>query len=474
MRNWSVALTTALAMLVNLLGIGLAPLSVVAASASARPGGKVDAFGGAFPSWHTHELASNKVEKPSAATASDVLPAWFVAVSDDRVRTAYVDEEAYTDRAGQYRFEGLPRGTHKVTIDAATLPPGLRPGDEESVPVLWLTPGQTQTSEALSTGVRFAAAYDRESGAISGLVFSDQDGDGQPGPAEPRIAGVRVVDPTVHQYFVPFNDQDLWVLFQEKASCHGAGNLACPDMISSIHLTASSDGTIYYYDHWEDGYDPDPLTPGATTEVGVVDAGASQLFQSTINPAQVGSQYYYDGRDRITIFGEPASVVRMARPSSFSTTGACPGAADTSGWLASAWEVPEAADWGTEYVATVGEDLAFTIDHAYAGLEVMAWQDGTDVYYNGVLTDTLNAGQVLFVDGENDGAGGAGGVDSGDTITATAPIQVQMMTGACSAAIVSAHGYTLQPLEAWDDAYWAPVPGFAASCTPDGRNDRGR
>jgi len=406
------------------------------------------------------------------------LPAWFSASRDDQV----ADQTTYTDGTGQYRFEGLPHGTHKVTLDQTTLPPALQPAEGETVPVLWITPGQEQVSDAISTGVRFTAAYDWEGNIITGVVFLDQDSDGRPDLSEPGLPGVRVIDPTLHQYFVPFDDRDLWTLFEDKASCHNPNHLACGPLLSFVHLTASSDGTTYYYDHWEDGYDTDPLIPGPTTEAGVLDAGAHQLFESVIDPTALpwpppAPPYYYDGRDRITIFGEPATVVRLARPSSYSTSGSCPGGAGTSGWLASAWEVSEVAEWGTNYVATVGEDLDFSSgapdDHDYTGLQVTAWQDGTEVYYDGVYIGApLDAGQTYFMPGANNGPA-PGGVDSDHTVTATKPIQVQMMTGACStapAAYVSAHGYTLQPVGRWGRSYWAPVPGFTRSCNPDNTN----
>jgi uncharacterized repeat protein (TIGR01451 family) len=422
MNNSRLALITVIALFVNAVGVDLAPPPAAAAL----------------------------LPDPDPASVGP-LPAWFSAASDGQHQVA--DPETYTDGAGWYRFGGLPRGTHKVTLDPASLPSGLRPREGEPAPVIWLNPGMEQTSDALSTGVRFTAAYDRESGDIFGVVFLDRDGDGRAEPGEPGLPGVRVVDPTLHQYFVPFDDRDLWTFFVDKDECHGFSPTL--PLLSFIFVTAGSDGTVYYYDHWEDGYDADPLKPSptSTTEVGVMDAGATQLFQSDIYPAQVGAgpPYYYDGRDRITIFGEQAAVVRLAYPRRPGTI------------LAAAWEVQETADWGTEYVATVGEDLDMTNDHDYTGLEVMAWLDGTDVYYNGTYVRTLDAGVVYRVRGGNDGAG-LEGVDSNDTITATAPIQVQMMTGSCEGPGVSAHGYTLQPVDVWDNAYWAPVPGFEPGC----------
>jgi len=430
------ALATVIALFFNAIGVGLAPISTAAAPVP------------------DHNPAS-----------SGALPAWLATIPDDPYQAT--DPETYTDGTGAYRFEGLPHGTHKVTLDPATLPPDLRPAEGEPVPILWLTPGLELTSDLLSTGVRFTAAYDRESGTIAGLVFLDRDSGGWPDPGEPGLPGVRVIDPTVHQYFVPFNDADLWVLFNNKDTglaapytCHPAGIPVAGTLVSSIFLIASSDGTEFYYDHWEDGYDANPLMPGTTTEAGVLDAGAFQIFQSDIDPVQVGDPdvLFYDGRDRITIVGEEASVVRQVYPS-------IPGTV-----LASAWEIVEVADWGTSFIATVGEDLAFNLlpagvqDHDFAGLEIMAALPGTEVYYNGVLLlpSPLDAGETYFIDGANNGAGN-GGVDSTDTITATHPIQVQAFTGGCGVRY-SANGYTLQPMDLWDNAYWAPVPGFEPGC----------
>ncbi len=357
-----------------------------------------------------------------------------------------------TDARGRYRFQGLAHGSHRLTLDLDTLPSHLQPRSGESAPVLWINPGQKLSSPSLANGVRFTAFYDPHSGDIQGSVFWDQNGNGKLDSQEPALADVRVIDPTAHQYFVPFNDENLWTLFNDKSTCH-VGNPISQTLESYTFLVSSYDGTIYHYDHWEDGYDPDPLQPSPSTESGILDAGAVQLFQSDIDPAQVGQgpPYYYDGRDRITIFGEKAVVVRWLFPTN-------PGVI-----LGAAWEVLEVADWGYNFVATVGEDLDFSgtgvEDHDFSGLEVMAALPDTQVYYNGALAATLGPGQTFFVNGANDGPGG-GGVDSADTITATGPIQVQMVTGACGDAAYSAHGYTLQSLDLWTNDYWSPTPGF--------------
>ncbi len=380
-----------------------------------------------------------------------------------------------TDEQGNYRFENLEKATHKITLNLSTLSANLQPVASEASPILWLNPGQKMTSEPTSTGVRFTAAYDRATSSISGAVFWDANGDGIQGVGEPGLSGVQMIDPGMHQYFVPFNDAHLWELLQGKNDCH---NTPANDryrirgpLASFVFVTAGGDNTTYYYDHWEDGYDADPTSPGATTEVGVLGAGATKVFQSDIDPALVTdtNTIYYDGRDRITTIGDGALVVRWAYPAEAHFNGG-----GATGWirgavLAGAWEVPEVADWGKNYIATVGEDLDFnsltTDDHDFSGLEVMALQSNTPVYLNGALVTTLNMGETYFIDGANNGPGN-GGVDSGDIITATNSIQIQMMTGSCEEnAGWSAHGYTLQPNDVWGQDYWAPVPGFAGSNT---------
>ena len=300
----------------------------------------------------------------------------------------------------------------------------------------------------------------------------------------------------IHHYFVPFDDRDLWNLFEGKASCHFADAVdvvhACLPLLSNIFVTAGADGTRLYYDHWEDGYDDwqdwdngSPVVSG-TTITDTLDAGATRMFRQRILVTEIGQgpPYYYDGRDRITILGEDANVVRLANVGGIYRDGRDPscrpqgggGAPNSDSWLAAAWEVLEVADWGTAYNAIVGEDLDYSggvpDDHDYAGLSIMAAQDGTEVYYRGVWATDLDAGGTHFVPGANDGPGG-GGVDSTHDITATAPIQVQIVTGACSTREgewVSGHGYTLIPEESWDRAYWAPVPGFDESCNPAGQD----
>ena len=391
--------------------------------------------------------APHDAERQSPVAASIELP----AVVKDGPATV-------TDASGAFRFEGLVRGTHQLYLDTSTLPADLRPAADAPRVALWLNPGQSLISGPIGVGVRFSGEYDRSGTIISGVVFLDHDGDGEQDPTENGLAGVTVIDPALHQYFVPFDDDDLQSLYAEiynsdaVGQCLNAG-IASTTMPSFLSVTASDNGTIIYYDHWEDGYDPDPLNPGGTTEVSIIDAGVTKTFNDVVATPRISSTLQYDGRDRISVFGEPASVIRAVYPSN-------PGEV-----LAGAWEVPEVCDWGQSFVTVIGEDLDINPgapdDFEYVGLQVMAAQPNTEIWLNGVLTATLGIGDTFFIDGENNGAGN-GGVDSGDVITATGPVQVQMLGGACDTPH-SARAFTLQPLDGWDNEYWAPVPDFDGS-----------
>jgi uncharacterized repeat protein (TIGR01451 family) len=401
---------------------------------------------------------------PPSAFAASAIPAPIRSAADESVSaTRDAEPTTYTDDAGHYRFRHLPHGTHKVTLDPTTLPLALRPAVGEAVPSVWVNPGQQQTSDALASGVRFTAAYDQETGDISGLVFLDQDGDGLQGPGEVGLAGVTVIDPNVHQYFVPFDDRDLMAIFRVSNTCQGSGIPVGNLLTSGVSLVASSNGTVYYYDYWEDGYDPDPLhpQPGSSTITGTLNDGQTRLFTSTIDISTTpwGSQLYYGGRDRITIVGEDATVMRYAYPTN----------PNISSMFAGAWDVEQTAHWGTEYIIPAGEDWGPRSDFEFTGASIMAMQSNTQVYLNGVLTATLDMGQTFFVNGDGPGPGG---LNNGDMFTATAPIMVNQYSSICDLTNAdgpwSGDSYTLEPVAHWTSDYWSPVPSRVGrtGCNP--------
>jgi len=357
-----------------------------------------------------------------------------------------------TDANGRFLFASVSPATHQLYLIESTLPRRWQSGSDGTPVKLALNPGMTVSRQVLPSVVLEARYQDD---VISGVVFADLDRDGQMDARDLGLAGVTVVDPNLHHYFVPFYDRDLWQLLSGVNRCQRAGYGDVSDTLeSTIALTGWVDGTQWLYDHWEDGYDQDPLNPGPTTITGTLRAGQTQIFRDTVDTTDLGNPAHlqHDGRDRITVAGAAGTVIRMVFPTS-------PGVV-----LSTAWEVPEVLEWGEQYIATVGEDLdfngTFVDDFDYAGLEMMAVFPDTQVYRNGALLATLGSGEAQMILGANDGAGG-GGIDSSDVITATAPVQVQNLVGGCGMSLGwSAQGYTLVPLDDWGVNYWAPVPDF--------------
>jgi hypothetical protein len=379
-----------------------------------------------------------------------------------------------TDAEGRFIFPSVPLATHLVYLLESTLPAKWQIDLPQTPVRLTLNPGTTKSGRVTSWVVLEARYQDD---AIAGVVFADLDQDGQMSAGDVGLAGVTVIDPGVHQYFVPFNDRDLWQLFSDVNRCQRPDYGGISDTLESvISLTASEDNTEWFYDHWEDGYDTDPLSPGSTTVTGTLNAGLTANFPQTVDTTDLGNpgNLQYDGRDRITLHGHPGPMTRIMYPS---VVEGPPGVVLPGVVLATAWEVPEVLDWDDHYIATLGEDLdfngAYADDFDYTGLEVMAADPGTEIYYNGTLvTTTVGFGGAHPIFGANDGLGG-GGVDSDDVITATAPIQVQTFAGGCDMMEGgwSAQGFTLMPVSEWGNEYWAPVPDFTQAvggCSIDG------
>lgn len=371
-----------------------------------------------------------------------------------------------TDALGRFRFDGLNNSSHVLRVDAGTLPPGVQAASGPAA--LTLSPGVTQAL-AVAPDVTLLATYQDDGATIGGTLFRDQDGDRRQGPGEPGLPGVRVIDPDVYQYFVPFNDDNLYRSFSDviDSSCL-ATPTASRTIDSTISMTASSPNTSIYYDHWEDGYDADPLNPapGSTTVVTQgVRAGAVQTWPDLIPLPRDRNALRYDGRDRITVFGQPASAIRAAWIDQNPDT-----------LLAGAWEMARVSDWGRRYILPIGEDLgrlqdptAPFLDFDYVSLEIMAAYNGTIVQVDAdadgafELTQTINAGETTFVRGSASQQGVV--IRGGAAINATLPVQVQVRAGNCR-ALYSGRSYTLVPVERWSNDYWSPVSTFF-----DGRNN---
>ncbi|MCK5524048.1 MAG: DUF4347 domain-containing protein, partial [Thiomargarita sp.] len=260
------------------------------------------------------------------------------------------------------------------------------------------------------------------------------------------------------EYYISSDAEGLWDIFFDLDDYQ-------LDKTQGLHfvigITASTDNTTIHYDHWEDGYDADPLVPGTgpitPTEVFQVDKGdMTKLESSKVPVAPRGESKHYDGRDRIYVIGGSASVSLAVWPESIGTV------------YALAWEVYPDKPFLSSYTIPVGEDLApgyDDFDKVYAliqsttagnkiSVDMNADGDYDDAGDGDIKDQTLEQGEVYELYN----------VQSGAHIKSTEPVQVQMIVGQGNDAVHSktkseARGYSLVPDTLWDNEYYNPVAG---------------
>lgn len=251
------------------------------------------------------------------------------------------------------------------------------------------------------------------------------------------------------EFYIPGETQQMWDIFENLDNN--------PDLVeaSGMHnvtaVTATLDSTTVYYDHWEDGYDFDPANPGATADESyVLNSGDVQEFESSNIPIDPrGTAQFYDGRDRIFVAGGPVTVTGAHWPESIGTV------------FSLAWEIYPTKPFLTNYTIPVGQNLAGAptnyIDFTRTYVIVQSTADGTNVQIDdppaGVdVNVTLNRGEVTQLYS----------IDSGTTVVATAPVQVQFIVGRFATGNTSEiDGYSVVPDSLWDNEYYSPV-GSAA------------
>ncbi|MFK7774049.1 MAG: LamG-like jellyroll fold domain-containing protein [Saprospiraceae bacterium] len=273
----------------------------------------------------------------------------------------------------------------------------------------------------------------------------------------------------VEMYYIPFpEDQVLKSLSTfNDASC-GFADIPLNPIQSYVSIGVVEEGTIIYYDHWEDGYEANLGFPiQSTTEIwgdGDITNGTApgyennDLFQSSDNiilsesidttAATRLSTIDYDGSDKIASRGN-ISMTRLAWATGLQTL------------LAGALEVYPVPYWGTDYEIPVGVDYLVNDMFEYTGLVVMASEDNTTVNLDldgiaGVETTiVLNEGESHLVNGN---------VNRGGTIQASSPVQVDLVTGDFCAGWET-RWFTLKPTEQWSNAYYTPVSTVATAPT---------
>jgi len=275
------------------------------------------------------------------------------------------------------------------------------------------------------------------------------------------------------EYYIPGAADDIQSILKDLTNTYTTAST----LTNVITMPITAPNLTIYYDHWENGY----LEGAAGDEVFTgFSVGNVVTFKSTQIPNPRGasltacanstnpsgaSSNCYDGRDRIFVMGGAVSLSQVYWPTSEGTV------------FANAWELYPVKPWETTYRIPVGEDLYANNAAEYADFDcvyvlVTAWQDATTVTFDNTRTAapgagtcgagwwqdgsvTLNKGQTYF----------RGGVNSGSTITANNPTEVQMIVGREDSGYDS-RSHTLVPTGEWDDEYYSPVSSFSDYSTP--------
>ncbi len=265
----------------------------------------------------------------------------------------------------------------------------------------------------------------------------------------------------VQQFFVPMPEEQIRQNFLVVAPN------TLTEFNSVISMVVPVTGTTIVFDHWEDGYEVDIENPSqATTGVwgdgnnangvppGFVNdpvgfTSGAVLALRNIVPLPRTSTILHDGRDRV---GSSQAIV-MTRAAWATVPGPL---------LADAVSVPSTADYGTSFVIPLGQDVIFPAPLTASMFEdcalfVMAAENNTlvqiDADANGSaeISVTINRGQSYLANGT---------VNKSATVTASKPVQVQLITGDIGANYES-RWFNIPPSVAWSSDYYSPV-GTAA------------
>ncbi len=261
-----------------------------------------------------------------------------------------------------------------------------------------------------------------------------------------------------HVYYMPFSENEARIALDSSSSVALASN----NIRTVISIKAPYPGMVIVWDEWEDGYEVNALNPQqSTTKVwgdgnpyngiapgystDIIPAGGSIVLDNTIptNP-RVQANIFYDGRDKVTSSGQITLTQVCGEPSII-------------GLQCMKTNVSPTVDYGTSFTIPVGQNYN-SQDFAYSSLFIRATENNTvveiDKDNNGSLetTATLNEGQVMHVNG---------GVLSGATVTATAPIGVELHFGGNDN--YSSRDVPIYPATWYSNTYYSPVPTTGSS-----------
>ena len=236
---------------------------------------------------------------------------------------------------------------------------------------------------------------------------------------------------------------------------------------STFSIVVTGDGTVIYYDQWEDGYETDLANPAqSTTQIwgdgndahGIppgfahnplgLPAGTVITLTNSVTLPRNPSTILWDARDHVAA-NKALVITRAGWPTSIGPV------------FAGAVGVLSTIDYGTNYISPVGQDLTPNL-FKYVGLFIMAAQNNTAITIDpngtgvGTTNIVLNQGESYLVNG---------GVKKGGRVTATKPFQADLVIGH-TATSYAADWFTLYPVTSWDNSYYTAVGSAASGSQP--------
>ena len=266
----------------------------------------------------------------------------------------------------------------------------------------------------------------------------------------------------VQEFYLPMPEQQIY----QANSTIVSGTSST--IASTFSIVVTGDGTVIYYDQWEDGYETDlsnptqPSTqiwgdgndahgipPGFAHNPLGLPAGTVITLTNNVTLPRNPATLLWDARDRIAAT-KALVISRAAWPVN-------PGPV-----FAGAVGVLSTMDYGTNYVIPVGQDMTNVNLFKRVGLFVMAAQNNTTVTVdtNGAGVGTFN---VVLNQGESYSL--ASGMYKGGRVTASKPVQADLIVGHAGVSY-AADWITLYPVEEWSSSYYTPVSSAASGSQP--------
>ena len=274
----------------------------------------------------------------------------------------------------------------------------------------------------------------------------------------------------VQTFYNPLPEEDVYTALYEIEGKYeyksGKTNYtpAWP-VYSYTYISVFADNTIIYYDQYENGYEEDisnpsslysasnkqgtqiwgdgdlsnGCAPGTTDDI--LHAGSIIKLESAIEKDKIGTELYYNGRDKWAAT-KPCAASRAVWADQSQTM------------LASANEMYDTSFFGKEFIAPVGTNVSDSHElFEYTGFMIMAGENGATIKYSldgktASRSITLKEGETYFVNGK---------VQVGGYVKATSGnVQVELITGDIYDNF-EARFIKLLPRNMWSNSYTCPV-----------------